>query len=94
MKKFATLAVLTMLTSCSFLNYKSRQEALVACQNWENEKPAKVLIVEGSMRSKICELEVEARRVVGREIKNPKMLTVYTQRMIDMEFKVAKYFNY
>jgi hypothetical protein len=46
------------------------------------------------MRSKLCELEVEARRVVGREIKNPKMLTVYTQRMIDLEFKVAKYFNY
>jgi len=46
------------------------------------------------MRSKICELEVEARRVVGREIKNTKMLKVYTKRMIDMEFKVARSFNY
>ena len=94
MKKFFALVVLTMLTSCSFFNYKSRQEALLACQNWENEKPTKVLTKEGSMRSKICELEVEARRVVGREIKNPKMLKVYTQRMIDMEFKVARSFNY
>ena len=37
MKKFFALVVLTMLTSCSFFNYKSRQEALLACKNWENE---------------------------------------------------------
>ena len=83
-----------LISGCSLFNYNSRGEALSACNNWENDKSTKVFIPEGTMKSKQCELEIETRQVVGKQIKNPEPLKVYSEEVLDKEMKVVKYYRY
>jgi hypothetical protein len=95
-KVFILIAIIFagIANGCAFLKYNSRQEALTACRNWENEKPVKIFIPSGSMRSKVCELEIEARQVLGRQIEKPIQLKVYTEEILEKEMKIKKYFKY
>lgn len=95
-KIFVLLAIIFagIANGCAFFKYNSRQEALTACKNWENEKPLKILIPSGSMRSKVCDLELETRQVLGRQIEKPLPLKVYTERTLENEMKIVKYFRY
>jgi hypothetical protein len=84
----------SLANGCSFSKFNSRREALTACKNWENEKPLKILIPSGSMRSKVCDLELETRQVLGRQIEKPLLLKVYTERALEKEMKIVRYFRY
>ena len=86
--------IIFLISGCSLFNYNSRGEALSACKKWENDKSIKIFIPEGSIKSKICELEIEARQVVGKQIKNPEPLKVYSEEVLDKEMKVVKYYRY
>lgn len=89
------LFIVFLINGCSLFNYNSRSEAFTACKNWENDKSVKkIFIPKGSMKSKICELEIEARQVVGKQIKNPEPLKVYSEEVLNKEMKVVKYYRY
>jgi hypothetical protein len=87
------LFIILLVSGCTLFNYNSRGEAFAACKNWENDKSVKIFIPEGSIKSKICELEIEARQVVGKQIKNPEPLKVYSEEVLVKEMKVVKYYR-
>lgn len=97
MKKSLTLSTIfitILLGSCSFFKYNSRQEALTACKNWKNENSIEIFIPSGSIQSKICDLEIETRQVLGSELKNPIPFKVYTDEAIEKNMKTVRYFKY
>jgi hypothetical protein len=83
-----------LANGCVLFNYKSRGEALTACEQWVIEKSVKVFVPSGVMDSRKCELEPEARRVIGTELKVGQSTKVYSEAFAKENAKVAKYFRY
>ncbi len=84
----------TFISSCSVFNYKSREEALTACNTWAAEKPYKIMVKSGVFNARECELEVEARRVIGRASNVGQSLKVYDEEFVRERTKVEKHFRY
>ena len=81
-------------SSCAAFNYKSREEALIACNNWAAEKPYKIMVKSGVFNARECELEVEARRLIGRASNVEQSLKVYDEKFVKERTKAEKHFNY
>ena len=97
MKKRVILSLLvasTLISSCVLFNYQSREEAVNACNNWAAEKPYKIMVKSGVFNARECELEVEARRVIGRASNVEQSLKIYDEEFVRERTKVEKHFNY
>lgn len=81
-------------SSCNAFNYKSREEALIACNNWAAEKPYKIMVKSGVFNARECELELEARRVIGRASNVEQSLKIYDEKFVIEQTKVEKHFSY
>ena len=83
-----------LINGCVLFNHKSREEAATACEDWVYQKSVKVFVPSGVINSRKCELEVEARRVIGSELKVEQSTKVYSEDFARENTKVAKYFRY